>query len=250
MQPTQCDMLAIFNKELTSFFATPVGYLVMGVFWILSGLFLWVFKGGFNILDYGFADLSPFFLLAPWIFMFLIPALSMRSFAEERKLGTLELLLSKPISIRALVLGKFAGVFTLAVLALLPTLLYVYTLFELSAETNAPDLGLILGGFLGLFLLLALFTSVGLFTSASTDNQIVAFLGSLVLLFLLYFGFENFAGLMKEGGLVLGITTLGIKSHYENIGQGLLDSRDVVYFISITLFFLYWASWRLNLLRA
>ena len=239
-------MLAIFKKELTSFFSTPIGYLVMGVFWILSGLYLWVFKGDFNILDYGFADLSPFFLLAPWIFMFLIPALSMRSFAEEKKLGTLELLLSRPITMRDLIVGKFSGVFGLAILALIPTLFYVLTIYNLSPVNAAPDLGLIFGGYIGLILLLALFTSVGLFTSSLTDNQIVSFLGAVVLIFVFYYGFENLAALFEKGGIVLGVEALGAKSHYENIGQGLLDSRDIVYFLSLTLFFLFWTGVRIN----
>lgn len=243
-------MLAIFKKELTSFFATPVGYLVMGIFWILSGLFIWVFKGTFNILEYGFAELGPFFLLAPWIFMFLIPGLAMRTFSEERKLGTLELLLSRPLSLKEIILGKFTGVFVLGIMSLLPSLIYTYTIYNLSPQSGSPDLGLIIGGFIGLLLLLALFTAIGLFTSSLTDNQIAAFLSAAVLLFILYFGFENLAGLLERAGLILSITAFGIKFHYENIGQGLIDSRDIAYFFSLTLVFLFWTGVRLNKLRA
>lgn len=243
-------MLAIFKKELTSFFATPVGYLVMGIFWILSGLFIWVFKGTFNILEYGFAELGPFFLLAPWIFMFLIPGLSMRTFSEERKLGTLELLLSRPLSLKEIILGKFTGVFVLGIMSLLPSLIYTYTIYNLSPQSGSPDLGLIIGGFIGLLLLLALFTAIGLFTSSLTDNQIAAFLSAAVLLFILYFGFENLAGLLERAGLILSVTAFGIKFHYENIGQGLIDSRDIAYFFSLTLMFLFWTGIRLNKLRA
>jgi ABC-2 type transport system permease protein len=174
----------------------------------------------------------------------------MRTFSEERKLGTLELLLSRPLSLKAIILGKFTGVFVLGILSLLPSLIYTYTIYNLSPQSSSPDLGLIIGGFIGLLLLLALFTAIGLFTSSLTDNQIAAFLSAAVLLFILYFGFENLAGLLERAGLILSITAFGIKFHYENIGQGLIDSRDIAYFFSLTLVFLFWTGVRLNKLRA
>ncbi|MGA9239769.1 ABC transporter permease subunit, partial [Robiginitalea sp.] len=161
-------MWPVFKKEISSFFTSPVGYLVMGLFLVLSGLFLWVFKGPFNILDFGFADLSLFFLLAPWIFLLLIPAVTMRSFSEEQKLGTLELLLSKPISTTSLVLGKYFGALVLVLIAILPTLLYVASIYNLGTTAGNMDTGLVWGSYGGLVLLMALYISIGLLCSTLT----------------------------------------------------------------------------------
>ena len=157
-------MLAILKKEINSFFASPIGYLVIAIFLLLNGLFLWVFKGEFNILDNGFADLQPFFLLAPWILVFLIPAVTMRSFSDEKKQGTLELLLTKPISTLQLILGKYFGAFVLILIALIPTLLYVYTVYQLGNPTGNLDFGSTLGSYFGLLFLIATYTAIGVFT--------------------------------------------------------------------------------------
>lgn len=242
-------MWSVFRKELTSFFTSSVGYLVMGLFLVLSGLFLWVFKGPFNIFDYGFADLSLFFLLAPWIFLLLIPAVTMRSFSEERKLGTLELLLSKPISTGALVLGKYLGALLLVLIAVAPTLLYVATIHELGTTAGNLDTGLIWGSYAGLILLMMVYTATGLFTSTLTENQIVAFMGGILLCFLLYYGFEALSTLFSDGQSSLWVRRLGMKAHYERVSQGVLDSRDVIYFLSLTAFFLYLSVNRLNRLK-
>jgi len=242
-------MWSVFKKEITSFFTTPVGYLVMGLFLVLTGLFLWVFKGPFNIFDYGFADLSLFFLLAPWIFLLLIPAITMKSFAEERKLGTLELLLSKPLSTRSLVLGKYLGGFVLVLIALLPTALYVATIHELGTTQGNLDTGLIWGSYAGLLLLVAVYTAIGLFCSVLTENQIVAFMGSILLCFLMYYGFDSLSTLF-EGQGALTIQQLGIKAHYQQISLGVMDSRDLVYFVSLAGFFLFLSTNRLNRLTA
>ncbi len=242
-------MIAIFKKELSSFFTAPVGYLVMVAFLSLSGLFLWVFKGPFNLFDFGFAELSPFFLMAPWVFLLLIPALSMKSFAEERKLGTLELLLSKPVPLSSLVMGKFLGVFVLAALAIAPTLFYVYTISALGTTPGNLDTGLVWGSYAGLVLLMAVYTAVGLFASSLTENQIAAFLLAILLCFLLYYGFESLATLLENGSLSLRVAGAGMKAHYENISQGILDSRDIVYFLSLTAFFSYLTALRINRLR-
>ena len=242
-------MFAIFRKELSSFFTSPVGYLVMVAFLVLSGLFLWVFKGAFNIFDYGFADLSPFFLLAPWVFLLLIPALTMKSFAEERKLGTLELLLSRPLPLPSLIVGKFLGVFVLATLAVLPTLLYVYTVSSLGSTPGNLDSGLVWGSYAGLVMLMAVYTAIGLFASSFTENQIAAFLIAILACFLFYYGPDSLATLFSDGGQALTVADLGMKAHYENISQGILDSRDLVYFISLTVFFLYLTALRINRLR-
>lgn len=239
-------MLSIFRKEISSFFSSAVGYLVMGLFLVLCGLFLWVFKGSFNIFDYGFADLSLFFLLSPWVLLFLIPAVSMRSFSEERKSGTLELLLSRPISTSGLVYGKFLGVVALAGICLTPTLLYVLTLNKLGAPPGNLDMGLVWGSYLGLLFLIAVYASVGLFASSLTENQITAFILALMICFILYYGPESIASLIPDGSLSLFISDLGLKAHYEYIGQGILDSRDLIYFLSLTLFFNFLTISRLN----
>ncbi len=242
-------MWSVFRKEITSFFTSAVGYLVMGLFLVLTGLFLWVFKGPFNIFDYGFADLSLFFLLAPWIFLLLIPAVTMKSFSEERKLGTLELLLSKPLSTTALVLGKYLGVLALVLIALAPTGLYIWTLYDLGTTEGNLDSGLLWGSYTGLILLMAVYAAIGLFTSTLTENQIVAFMGGVLLCFLLYFGPESLATLFPDGQTSLWVQKLGMKAHYERIGLGILDSRDLVYFASLTAFFLLLSVGRLNRLK-
>lgn len=228
-------MLAILKKEINAFFASPIGYLVISIFLLLNGLFLWVFKGDFNILDYGFADLSPFFLLAPWILIFLIPAVTMRSFSDEKKQGTLELLLTKPISNTRIVLGKYLGAFILILIALAPTLLYVYTVNELGNPEGNLDFGSTLGSYFGLLFLVAAYTAIGLFTSTITDNQIVAFISSVFLCFLFYIGFEGIADFASSQF----IDQLGMSSHYKSMSLGILDTRDILYFISITAFFIF-----------
>lgn len=231
-------MLAIFKREIQSFFTSPIGYLIIGLFFLLSGLFLWVFKGPFNIFDYGFADLGNFFLLAPWIFLFLIPALTMRSFSEEKKLGTLELQLIKPITHWQLVMGKFLGTFVLVLVILLPTFFYVYTISQLGVTIGNLDMGLVYGSYIGLLFLAAVYNAIGLFTSVLTENQIIAFILSTVLCFFMYYGFEALATLFSSGKLGLFIRELGMKSHFEGVARGVLDSRDFIYFISVAGFFL------------
>lgn len=232
-------MLAIFKREIRSFFTSPVGYLVVGLFLILNGLFLWVFRGPFNIFDYGFADLDNFFLLSPWVFLFLIPAITMKSFSEEKKLGTLELLLIKPLYVWQTVLGKFLGALTLAVIALLPTLLYVHTIAQLGTTIGNMDLGVVLGSYLGLFLLIASYAAIGVFSSAQTDNQIVAFIIALVICFALYYGFDGLATLFPNGEMASPIQNIGMKVHFDGFSRGVLDTRDFIYFISLSLFFLF-----------
>ena len=185
-------MLAILKKEINTFFASPIGYLVIGVFLLLNGLFLWVFKSEFNIFSNGIASLSSFFLLAPWILIFLVPAVTMRSFSDEKKQGTLELLVTKPISHFQIVLGKYLGAFVLIVLALLPTLLYVYTVSQLGNSETGLDLGSTLGSYFGLLFLVAAYTAIGIFASTLSDNQIVTFIIAVFICFFMYFGFIVF----------------------------------------------------------
>lgn len=228
-------MLAILKKEINAFFASSIGYLVIAIFLILNGLFLWLFKGEFNILDNGFADMSSFFLLAPWILLFLIPAVTMRSFSDEKKQGTLELLLTKPVRLFKIVLGKYLGAFSLITLALLPTLLYVYTIYQLGNPIGNIDFGSTLGSYLGLLFLAAAYTAIGIFASSVTDNQIVAFITAIFLCFFFYIGFEGIADFTSSNF----IDQLGMNAHYKSISRGVIDTRDLLYFVSIIAVFLF-----------
>lgn len=230
-------MFALIRKEINTFFSSAVGYLVIAIFLILNGLFLWVFKGQFNILDSGFADLSPFFQIAPWILLFLIPAVTMRSFAEEKKQGTLEVLISKPIKNWQLVLGKYLGSLSLILIALIPSLLYIITIYQLGNPIGNLDIGSTIGSYIALLLLAASYTAIGIFSSSITNNQIVAFLIALFLCFIFYFGFDGLANYNLLGATNTIIKQLGMQLHYERMSQGILDTRDIFYFLSSILLF-------------
>ena len=232
-------MLAIFKREIQSFFTSPIAYLVIGLFLVLNGLFLWVFNGPYNIFEYGFADLSNFFQLVPWVFLFLIPAITMKSFSEERKLGTLELLFIKPLSLSQTVLGKFFGTLVLGIIALLPTFIYVYAINELGTTVGNLDMGPVIGSYMGTLFLMCCYTAIGIFASTLSENQIVAFIIGVVLCFLLFYGFEGLASLFESGQAALTVQGFGMKHHFDSISLGMLDTRDLLYFISLSAFFLF-----------
>ena len=211
---------------------------MVSVFLIVCGLFLFVFSGSYNILDNGFADLSPFFNLAPWIFIFLIPAITMKSFSEEKKQGTMELLLTKPIGLWNLVLGKFFGTFLLVIIALLPSILYVFTIHQLGDPIGNFDVGATLGSYFGLFLLASCYTAIGLFSSALSQSQITAFIIAVFLCFIGFFAFEGLAGydLLKDSAY--GIEAFGISYHYKSMSRGVIDTRDLIYFLSVLILFM------------
>ena len=235
-------MLAILKKELNSFFSTSIGYLVIGVFLALTSLFLWVFKGEFNIMDAGFADMNSFFFIAPWFFLFLIPAITMRSFSDEFRLGTIEILKTKPISDWQIVLGKYFGALVLILLALLPTLVYAFSIQNLGGEIGSLDSGSTIGSYIGLLFLASTYTSIGLFTSTLSNNQIVAFILAVLICFFMYYGFDALA----DFNLVDGIQNLGMKAHFNSISRGVIDTRDLIYFISTTGFFLFLTKLKLE----
>ena len=230
-------MKAIFNKEINSFFASPIGFLVIGIFLVINSLFLFVFKGEFNILDNGFADLSPFFVLSPWVFLFLVPAVTMRSFSEERKQGTLEILLTKPLTEIQLIMGKFLGAFTLIFLALLPTLFFVYTIWQLGNPIGNIDLAATIGSYIGLLFMAATFTAIGVFASTLSQNQIVAFIIAVLLCLLMLYGFDAISNLNLFGNQ-FPIETLGLQYHFNSVSRGVIDTRNLVYFVSVALIFL------------
>jgi len=230
-------MLAILKKELNSFFTSPIGYLVIIVFLVVNGLFLWVFKGDFNILNAGFADLNSFFFITPWFFIFLIPAITMRSFSDEIRTGTIEILKTKPLTDWQIVTGKYFSALLLIVLALIPTLTYVFTIYKLGNPVGNLDMGSIIGSYFGLLFLAGAFTSVGLFTSTLSNNQIVAFILGALLSFVMFYGFNAVADL--ELFPKMNIENIGMQYHFKSISRGVIDTRDLIYFVSISFFFLF-----------
>lgn len=237
-------MYPILKKEFTSFFASPIAYLVIGVFLLINGLFLFVFNDDFNILNAGFADVTPFFYLAPWVFLFLIPAITMKSFADEYNTGTIELLKTNPISDWKIVLGKFFASLLLVIIAIVPTFTYVFTVYELGNPVGNIDFGSTIGSYLGLLFLASTYTAVGLFTSTLSKNQIVAFILSVFITFILFYGFDAIAN--SFGSNSFTIQQLGINEHFKSISRGVIDTRDVIYFLSVTFFFLFITKTRLD----
>lgn len=242
-------MKAILLREIKSFFGSPIGYLVIAIFLLINGLFLWVFEGDFNILNSGFADLSPFFTLAPWILIFLIPAVTMRSFSDEKRQGTLELLLTKPLSIWQIVNGKFLGTLLLVIIAIIPTFIYVKVISNFGIPTGDIDIGSTVGSYFGLLFLIAAYSSIGIFTSTLSDNQIIAFIIAVFLCFFFYFGFEGFAQYNLLGFLDSFVISLGMNYHFKSMGRGVLDTRDIIYFVSITILFLAFTVFKLKSLK-
>lgn len=225
-------MIPIIKREINTFFSSTIGYFVISIFLIINGLFLWVFKGSFNILDSGFADLTAYFELAPWVLLFLIPAVCMRAFSDEIRMGTLELLLTKPLSLPQIVLGKYFGAVILISIALFPTLLYIYTISELGNPSGNWDVGSTIGSYIGLLFLVFSYTSIGIFCSIQTHNQIVAFILSVFLCFVFYFGFEGISTSAFD------VSEFGMKAHFDSVARGVLDTRDLFYFLIISVFFI------------
>lgn len=237
-------MLAILKKEFNSFFASPIAYLVIGVFLLINGLFLFIFDDDFNILNAGFADVNSFFYLAPWVFLFLIPAITMKSFADEFNSGTIELLKTKPISDWQIVLSKFLASLLLVIIAIIPTFVYVFTVYKLGNPIGNIDFGSTIGSYFGLLFLAATYTAVGLFTSTLSKNQIVAFILGVFITFFLFYGFDAISNLFKNDSLT--IKKLGINEHFKSISRGVIDTRDVIYFLSVSFFFLFITKIRLD----
>ena len=224
-------MLTILQKEFNAFLNSPVAYVVLGVFLIATGLFVWVFPDS-SVLDYGYADLQTLFSLAPWIFLFLIPAITMRTFAEEKKAGTIELLLTRPLTDGQFIGGIYLACLLLALLALVPTLLYYYSVYKLGSPEGNIDSAATVGSYLGLALLAAVFAAIGVLASALTRDQIIAFLVAVVGCFLVYSGFDSLASVL-QGNSAYYVSQLGIAAHYRDLSKGLIDSRDLIYFFSV-----------------
>lgn len=231
-------MWPVCKKEFRQFFSSLTGIIALAVFLLLNGLFLFVFPDT-NLLDFGYATLDKFFELAPWILTFLIPAITMRSLAEEFKGGTYEILQTKPLSYGQVVGGKYLGCLLIVVMALLPTLLYAYTLQVLSGENAGIDVGGITGSYIGLFLLTAVFTAIGICCSSFTSNAVIAFIVSAFACFLLYMGFNAISRIAAlASGADYYVEMMGIDFHYRSISRGVIDLRDIIYFVSLIAFFL------------
>lgn len=224
-------MIQVFAKEFNSFLNSLIAYIVIGAFLTGIGLLMWVFPET-SVLDYGFADLDTLFSMGPYVFIFLIPAITMKSFAEEKKMGTLELLLTKPLSDWNVVLGKFLAAWALVFLALIPTVIYYYSVYRLGNPIGNIDSAGVLGSYIGLALLAMVFCSIGLLASSLTANQIVSFILAAFLCFIVYMGFDSLSSFGGNSALV--VKQVGILYHYESLSKGLIDSRDVIYFLSIT----------------
>ncbi|MBT8231645.1 MAG: gliding motility-associated ABC transporter permease subunit GldF [Saprospiraceae bacterium] len=235
-------MKSIYLKEISSFFSNLTGYFVLIIFLLLTSLFMWVFSET-SILSYNYASLGQLFSIGPIVFMFLIPAITMQSFAEEKQKQTLEFLMTKPITDIEIILGKYLASATLVLFALLPTLIYYYSVYQLGSPIGNIDNGGVIGSYIGLFLLGAVFVSIGIFVSSLTSNQIVSFIVSTFLCFCFFWAFDFISNLSAFYGKTDSIIkSLGIAFHYDNISKGRIDSKDVIYFFSLIIFFLYLTS--------
>lgn len=239
-------MFTLFRKELSSFLFSLTGGIVLVVFLLLIGLYLWVFPVDLNILNYGYANINGLFIMAPWVFLFLIPAITMRSFAEEKKAGTIEMLLTKPLTDLQIIMAKFLAGLSLVAMALLPTLIYYFSAYQLGLPKGNIDAGSMWGSYIGLLFLGGGFVAIGIFASSLTDNQIISFILAAIISAFAYTGFEILASFELLGSVDLFIQSLGIRHHYVSLSRGVIDTRDVIYFLSLTGLFIMLTRLRLE----
>ena len=239
-------MKTLFLKEITGFFSSITGYIVLVVFLVINGLFIWVFPGERNVLDAGYASLDTLFIIAPWVFLFLVPAITMRTFADEKRSGNMDLLLTRPMNELQIVISKFLAGVTVAFLAIIPTLIFVITVSLLGQPAFNLDFGATWGSYFGLLLLAAAYVSIGIFASSLTDNTIVAFILAVALCFFLYMGFNSVAYLSLKGNTGNLIMSFGIDAHYNSMRRGVIDSRDLIYFFSLMILFIYLTKTKLS----
>jgi len=239
-------MFSIFKKEIRAFFSNATGYIVISIFLIINGLLLWIIPGEYNILYNGYANVDGLFYLAPWLFLFLCPAISMRLFAEEKQIGTWELITTKPISKFHIVLGKYFAGLLLVIIALLPTLIYYFSVSYLAEPTGNVDSGAFWGSFIGLIFLASVYMAIGTFSSSLSNNQIISFVIAVLISLFLYYGFELIMGFFVSGQLIQILDTLGIHSHYKSMSRGVIDSRDLFYFVVLNGSFLSATVWKIR----
>jgi len=231
-------MWALFKKEISGFFSSLTGYLVIVVFLLLNSLFMWIVPGQFNVIENGYATMDSLFAIAPWVFLFLVPAITMRMFSEEKRTGTLDLLYTRPVSELQIILAKFLASWALVLSSLLPTLIYFWSVSRLGSPPGNMDIGGTWGSYIGLLFLGGIYTAIGIFASSLTGNQIVAFIIAVFLSFLMYLGFEFLSGIAESGRTVFLVSRLGISYHYNSISRGVIDSRDMLYFAGVILLFI------------
>jgi ABC-2 type transport system permease protein len=231
-------MFSLLKKEINGFLASVTGYVVIIVFLAITGLFAWILPTDFNIPQSRYATLDSLFILAPWVFMFLIPAITMRSFSEENRSGTIELLLTKPLSDLQIVFAKYGAGLLLVIFSLLPTLIYYIIVSQMATPSGNVDHGGIRGSYIGLFFLGSAYVAIGIFASSVSSNQVVAFIIAVLLTFFFYMGFDFVSGLSAWQELNYTLGQLGISAHYASLSRGVIDSRDLVYFISVTVVFI------------
>jgi ABC-2 type transport system permease protein len=235
--PYAC-MFTLFKKEINGFLNSLIGYIVIIVFLLVTGLFLWVLPVQYNIPDFGYASIDPLFMLAPFVFLFLIPAITMRSFADEKKSGTLELLMTQPLTDLQVILAKYFAGIALVLFSLLPTLIYFISVYRLGLPPGNMDVGGMWGSYIGLFFLAAAFVAIGIFASSVSDNQIVSFVIAVFLSAFFFLGFDMIYTFILSGKAGLIVQSIGLNSHFSSMSRGVVDTRDLVYFISISAFFL------------
>lgn len=231
-------MFSLFKKELSGFFGSIIGYFVVSIFLLFNSLYLWVFESGMNILDSGYANLDGFFFISPFMFLFLCSAITMKMFSDEERYGTLELLITHPLSNFQIIFAKFLASFFLCILALLPCLLYFLSIYLLASPLGNVDTGGLWGAFIGLVFMFSAFNAIGLFASAINSNQIVAFLISLGICFLFVSGFDAIAQVLPYGILKTTVLKLGVATHFQTMSKGVLDFRDMIYFLSLITVFI------------
>lgn len=231
-------MFAIFRKEINGFFSSLTGYIVIIVFLLINSLFMWIFPGEWNIFDNGYAGLDTLFFISPWVFLFLVPAITMRMIAEENRLGTMELIYSRPISERGIIWGKYLASVALVLLALLPCIIYYISVYLLGETPGNLDKGGTWGAFIGLFFLASVYASAGIFASSLADNQVIAFIIAVLFCFVLFMGFDSFAYLPGLKNLDEFVIRLGINEHYKSISRGVLDIKDAAYFMVVVILFI------------
>ena len=231
-------MYALFVKEIRSFLSSLIGYIVIVVFLVAVSSFLWIFDGRYNILEQGYSSIDGLFGMAPMVFLFLIPAITMRSFAEEKRVGTIELLLTRPLSDLQIILSKYFAGIILVGISILPTLVYYYSVWRLGSPVGNIDTGGTWGSYIGLMFLGSTFVSIGIFASSVTDSQIVSFVLALVTCAVCYLGFDAISSLRIFGSADTVVQSLGILEHYDSISRGVIDTRDVIYFLTVNAFFI------------
>jgi ABC-2 type transport system permease protein len=231
-------MWALFKKEISGFFSSLTGYLVIVVFLLLNSLFMWIVPGQFNLVENGYATMDSLFAIAPWVFLFLVPAITMRMISEEKRTGTLDLLYTRPVTELQIVLAKFLASWALVLLSLVPTLIYFWSVSRLGSPPGNIDMGGTWGSYIGLLFLGGIYSAIGMFASSLSGNQIVAFIIAVFLSFLMYLGFDFLSGVAESGRITLIVSQMGISYHYNSISRGVIDSRDILYFAGVITVFI------------